>query len=792
MIAGLSAGMEAEITQPEIVHDLGIVVMGAAAAALLFARLRLPVIFGYMLAGLLLGPNLFAWSPIKDEGAVREMSELGIIFLLFFVGMEFDLRRLRNVAVPALAAVVLQTAAMLSLANLLGPLMGWTPLSSLFFGSLLSISSSMVTVRVLRDQRRLQHSHAQLTVGILILEDILAVVLLVVLSGVAVREHFDWGEAWVIVFFMGLFVAIVFFAGRLAAPTALRWLARAGSMELITLFSAGLVLGVSVLALKLEFSLALGAFLAGAIISHSPLAKEIGQANRSLHDLFCAVFFVSVGMMIHPKLVLENIGWVAVLSLLTVAGKTGACWLGLFLAGQPPRSGFRAALAKAQIGEFSFIIAGLGQTLGVTNARLVNITFGVALCTILATPGLSARSLSMYEWLTTRAPRSLLLASSFYRHFLRTAQSVLGRSVFLKLVRRPLMQITAYFFIICGIILGSAAAAERARRAAAEAFAPWASAGVWMAAAALLAPFVIAIARNVNAMGFMLMEAVFRGRSPPSLPARWRNFLNTAAASLLLLWVGGGFFSAAAPYLPRGTALFLFLGLIFILAVFFWRQMIRLNNRLELLFLESFSEQTRNIGQERRSTFLQEISRKYPWPAEIGEVEIRPESAACGKPISALKPREKTGGTIIALGRAGYHFFDPNPAVPVCPGDRLYVLGNPEQIRLTREIFAEQRLESPAPPDKTDIRIEKIFLPPGCPLEGNTLAGADLRRRHRVTVIGIQRAEKQITSPPPGFLLKGGDILVIAGAEANLRTFQAFADPRREPENSNPPSSRRY
>lgn len=770
------ATVEAAVHQGSLIVDLGTIVVMAAVVILIFRQFRWPVIFGYLLGGMLLGPNLFPHSMVQDINSIQQISELGLILLLFFIGMEFDLRRLKQVLGPALMALILQTFAMISLARLFGPMLGWDSTSSLFFGSLLAISSSMVTINVLREQGRMHLPHAQLAVGILILEDVLAVLLLVVLTGVAVTRQFEWDAVGLVTFLMGIFVVVVFVFGRLFAQKITQVLVKWDNAETLTLVSMGFLMGVSLLALQFQFSVALGAFLAGAIFSQTALADRIEHTNRSLHDLFSAIFFVTIGILIDPFEILANWYWVALFAGCVITGKVLSCWLGLFLAGQHPRSGYRAAVAKSQIGEFSFIIAGLGQQLEVTDDRLSSIAFGVAFLTIMATPFLSKSSGEQYRMLEKVSPAPLKNFGGFYRNFIESLGAVLGRSVLLRLLQRPLLQILLYFFVMNGIILGGSLGAEWVRS---ENPFPNVPAGglIWLTAAAAMTPFLIATIRNLNAIVFMLTEAMFAGNtSRPIMQGRMRNLFNVLILALVLTLMGGLFLAAAAPYLPQGTALGLFGLLLALIATVFWRRMVRLNSHLEWLFMQSFTEQVHKAEQERRQSTLDEITAKYPWEARLCEHTIKPGSAALGRRIRELNLRAETGALILAVGRNGHQLFDPSPQTPLFPGDQLVLLGEEAQTTRAVELLDAPATEAAPSQVALHFQIDKVLLPTSSSLDGNTLAGAELRKQHGVTVVGIQRGSERITAPAADAILRAGDVLMVVGAPDRLAEFQLFVE----------------
>lgn len=761
-----------------IINDLGVALVGIAIAALIFHKLRQPLVFGYVIIGFLLNPKLFGEALIHRTETLYALGELGIVFLLFNIGLEFDLRRLQRVIGPATLAVILQTVSMMILGMLIAPALGWDTTPAIFLGSLLAISSSMVTFRTLRDQGRIKHPHAQLAIGILILEDILGVAILVLLTGIAVTGHFAWASVWQVTFFIGVFVIVVYFFGKLVAPPILSFIYRIGNIEMLTLFIVGIVFGISVLAQVFHFSVALGAFLAGSIFSQSTYVEEIENATRPMYDVFCAIFFVSIGLLIDPSLLVANWFWILLLSLLVVFGKIISCWLGLFLAGQPSKSSFQAAIVKCQIAEFSFIIAGLGQHLGVTDPKLTTTAVGVALITILSTPILSAHSEKIHSAMARGVPEPLRIIGQFYHNLLETLFSVIGKNTLLRLIKRPALQILIYFFLLNGVVLLSYFAARYVQMQE-----TWGSyqvliySGIWTIAALLMLPPLVAIIRNFNVIVILVTEAALGiSSASQTFQGRMRNIFNNIILLLILVFTGGIYFSAAARYFPSGLALLLFMGLILTFGIIQWRLMINLNSRIEILFMRSLNQRSHDLSEKRRESIMREISSKYSWPVHLKDVTVKKGTMASGRRIVDLNLRRQTGCTIIALGRDGHHIFDPSPEAPIFTGDQLLLLGSETQTEKAIN-FISRKVSADTTTPFTAFRIEQIYLNRGSELEGNTLAGADLRRRFKINVVGLQRGATRVSSPAADEILQAGDVLLVVGAPKDLEYFQKNSNP---------------
>jgi monovalent cation:H+ antiporter-2, CPA2 family len=758
-------------------HDLTIISVCAAIVAFIFSRLKISLILGYLLCGLVLGPHLFYKSPILSESSVSDLGGLGVIFLMFYIGLEFDLSKLKTMLGSALPAVLLQTVVMMFVGLLTAPLFGWSSINGFFMGSILAISSTMVTFSVMRDQGATKLAHGQLAVGILILEDIVAIMLLVLLSGVAVNGEFAWHELGETTFVVLIFVMTVFVLGKLLAPGLLRSLQKMDSLEVVLLVTLGLLLGVGFLALDFKFEPALGAFLAGAILSHSILSEQIEKLTEPFRFLFSAIFFVTVGMQIDLGVIFGEWGSILLVSVLVIVGKMITCWLGLAMSGQSARSSFRAAIAKAQIGEFSFIIAALGQSLGVVDPRLSSITVGAALLTILATPIFSKHSDSIFDWLANRTPETAKQFGIFYKGLLQTISEHFDGSTWLNLVQRPLLQIVGYFLLFNGTLFATALVAQHLG-AMGEIYG-WMDiirSSVWIAGGIFCLPFLIAVIRNLDAILLILTEATFtHAGSERVLGSRMSQIFHSVLLGFVLVLFGGIYLSAATDYFPSGVSLIGFALLLIAVGFGFWKKIVKINSRLENLFIESLEKEVRSFDEVRLQAMLEKIAEKYPWPLNLLEIIINDQCASVGQRLMDLRLREKSGATVIAIGRGGLIHYAPEPELPLFPGDHIFVTGEANQNEEAQRLLTTHSLpgEAKVMTIGEGFHLEKIFLTPDAPWIGQTLAETNLRRLYGVSVVGIQREEQRISSPSAEELLHAGDLLLVVGDPKSITSLKS-------------------
>ena len=427
------------MTELTFLRDLAVVMVISAATTVLFHLLRQPVVLGYIVAGVIIGPHTPPFSYVTDLESIHTLAELGVLLLLFSIGLEFDLRKLRRVGGVALLAAILEILLMVWVGYSAGRLLDWGEMDSLFLGALLSISSTTIIVQVLMETGQLRELFAQIILGILIVEDIVAIIILVLLSGLAAAGTVTFAEVgWALLKVSGFMVAALIL-GYLIVPRLIMFVARFHRTEMLTITVLGLAFGLAVLGGYFGLSIALGAFLMGAIVAESEVADQIVERIGPIREMFTAVFFVAAGMLLDPKILADLWGVVVFITLITVVGKIVSCAFGTFLAGYPGQVALPVGLGMAQIGEFSFIIANLGRTSGVTGATLYPIAVIVSSVTTFLTPYLLRSAHAVTALLGRFSPRPLVTFATFYIAWLsrltdRRAGSRTVQSVSLRLI----------------------------------------------------------------------------------------------------------------------------------------------------------------------------------------------------------------------------------------------------------------------------------------------------------------------------------------------------------------------
>ncbi len=490
------------------IQDLAVIMLVAGVVTILFHRLRQPVVLGYIVAGFIIGPHTPPVSLIHDEDTIKILAELGVIFLMFCLGLEFSLRKLFKVGATAFIAAFLEIALMIWIGYEIGQFFGWKTMDSLFLGAILAISSTTIIVKALNDLKMKNQHFAQLIFGVLIVEDILGIGIIALLSGIAVSGSVSSGEVFSTVGKLSLFMIVALVVGILLVPRLLSYVARFESNEMLLITVLGLCFGFCLLVVKLEYSMVLGAFLIGAIMAESRELLKIERLIEPVRDMFSAIFFVAIGLMIDPKILLEYAWPIAVITVAVVLGKMLSCGLGAFIAGNDGRTSLRVGMGLSQIGEFSFIIAALGMTLQVTSDFLYPVAVAVSAITTLLTPYLIRGADPLSLKLASIMPRRVTRVFGMYGEWLRSIQPQGQSAVLAGMIRRILLQVGVNLALVMAIFFSGGYFAEHLGGYMDEWVADVSHQKAWICGAALLLslPFLIAAYRKLKALSMLLAE----------------------------------------------------------------------------------------------------------------------------------------------------------------------------------------------------------------------------------------------------------------------------------------------
>lgn len=578
------------------IQDLAVIMLVAGVVTILFHRLKQPVVLGYIVAGFIIGPHTPPFGLIHDEDTIKTLAELGVIFLMFCLGLEFSLRKLFKVGATAFIAAFLEIVLMIWIGFEIGRWFGWNTMDSLFLGAILAISSTTIIVKALNDLKMKNERFAQLIFGVLIVEDILGIGIIALLSGIAVSGTVSSGEVFSTVGKLSLFMIVALVIGILLVPRLLAYVARFESNEMLLITVLGLCFGFCLLVVKLEYSMVLGAFLIGAIMAESRQLLKIERLIEPVRDLFSAIFFVAIGLMIDPQVLVEYAWPIVVITLAVVLGRMVSCGMGAFIAGNDGRTSLRVGMGLSQIGEFSFIIAALGMTLQVTSDFLYPVAVAVSAITTLLTPYLIRAADPLSQKLGNVVPGRLARVLSLYGEWLRNIQPQGEGAMLAAMIRRILLQVGVNLALVIAIFFSGGYFAGRIGNWLSE----WVSdisqqkAMIWGAALLLSLPFLIAAYRKLKALSMLLAEMGVKPEMAGRHTQRVRRVIAEVIPLLSLLVIFLLLSALSASILPTNELLLVIAVVAAVVVALLWRWLIRVHTRMQIALLETLENSREN------------------------------------------------------------------------------------------------------------------------------------------------------------------------------------------------------
>jgi monovalent cation:H+ antiporter-2, CPA2 family len=686
----LSGGVAALRPEIQSVHainflqDLAVVMIVAGLVTVIFHRLKQPVVLGYIIAGVIIGPHTPPAVLISDRETIDTLAELGVILLMFSLGLEFNLRKLTQVGAAALIAALLEILLLFWVGYQIGRSFGWPPLDGIFLGAMLSMSSTTVIIKVLGELGKMKERFAQLIFGILIIEDILGIAMIALLSGIAMTGRLSVGDVGLTLGKLGIFLAVTLVAGLIAVPRLIGYVARFKSNEMLIITVLGLCFGVSLLAAKLGYSVALGAFLIGAVIAEAREIHRVEALLEPVRDMFSAIFFVAIGLLIDPKMLVAYWQPVLVITLAVIAGKVLACSLGAFVGGNDTRTSLRVGLGLAQIGEFSFIIASLGVTLKVTSPFLYPIAVAVSAITTLLTPLLIQRAERAVDWFDRVAPQPLVESLGVYTRWVGQLGSQRHSSAAARLTWRWSAQMALNAVLVAAIFIAAAffqrhpgwfknlGLSEEVLKAA-----------LWLAAAVVSLPLSIAIFRKLQALGLLVAETRVTYAAAGERTAAIRAVVAQIVPIIGTIALVGYVLVLSSTLLPPFRVWIVLLVLVAAIAWLLWRSFIKIYSKAQVALQETFAQAP--PPRPGRPGELPSLLRE----ANLETVALAAASPAVGKLIRELQLRTRTGASIVGLERAGAKIINPGPDEELQAGDQVLLLGSRAQLDAAKAAFSK-------------------------------------------------------------------------------------------------------
>ena len=741
----MSATAEAATHLYPLITDLGLILVTAGVAVLLFRKIKQPLVLGYLIAGFLAGNHFDFFPSVTDMHSVEVWAEIGVIFLLFSLGLEFSFKKLVKVGGTASITAITQITTMLLLGYAIGNLMEWKKMDSIFLGVMLAISSTTIIVKTFEELGVKAQKFAQNVIGALIVQDLLAILMMVLLSTIAVSQQFSGNELLMSVLKLSFFLIIWFVGGIFFVPTLLKRAKNLLTDEMMLIISIALCLLMVTLAANVGFSPALGAFIMGSIIAETTQAEHIEHLVKPVKDLFGAVFFVSVGMLIDPASLAEHWLPIVVLTLLTIFGQSLSSTIGALLSGQPLKQSVQTGMSLSQIGEFSFIIATLGMTLKVTSDFLYPVIVAVSAITTFTTPFMVKASVPVSEFLERKLPRKWRKQIERYS---ANAQSIKSASAWQIVLRAYFMQVIIHSVIIVAMILLSAeyilpmVEDTRFGRLAA-------AAGTLIA----VAPFLWALSLRrvaVEQVRQLLAERKYRG--PIIMMILFRFILTLVYIGFLL----DNFFSSQTAFITFVAAIVLYL--------IFPKKLNAQYHKIENHFLKNFNARDILKDKRRRSDLT-------PWDGHMSFFDIAKESNIGGKMLKELKLREKFGINIAFIKRGDINIKMPSRNERIFPGDEVCVIGTDEQLKQFQDYLDHNEAAPAEHLAEDDIVLQQIDLTHP-EFIGKSIRESQLREKTNGLVVGLERKGKRILNPDSHEILELDDILWIVGDKKLLATLK--------------------
>ncbi len=754
------------------IQDLAVILLVAGAVGWLCQRIGLSVVVGFLAAGILVGPGMPYLSLVSDTGGIETLAQVGLVFLMFSIGLRLSLRRLRRLGLPLLAAVFCGATAMYYLSRLLAASLGWSSTEGLFLAGMLMISSSSIIGKILHETGMNHERAGQLALGVSVLEDVVAVVMLALLESVVQLGGANSSRASEVggsLLHLGAFVAVVCIAGLILVPWLLKRMSISMDEELQTLGLAALLFGLAILAQKAGYSLALGAFLLGIIVAETPHRHQVERTFEGMRDVFSAVFFVAIGMEIDVHQMVQAAGLIAGVAAFTLAARPLAVTTGLCMIGIPARDSLRAGLMISPVGEFSFVIAQLGVGAAVVPPRFYPLIVGVSLLTTLATPFVARRSGEIASAVMAREPRWLGDWLRAYQDWLERFMHQRKRSPLWQLSRKRLAQIGIEMLFVSGVLVFS--------REIYTGILDWlgrdwmvpngAQVGFWILLAfAVVAPLV-AIWRNCSALALLFAQVSTahhpRGRQlAPVVEAG----LKTAAAAGLTVWL-----IAIVPAEDTARWLLFASALVAVVAVFLLRRrLIYWHSALEV----ELKAMLHTSETKMTSTTAPWLGRHPDWDLHMIDCTL-PDLADCqGRSIAELGLRARFGCSVVGIERQGFMIPLPPPESVLYPRDKVLLMGTMEQVQGGRAFLGGVSGTLDTDSLFEEVRMDAVSVPEWSRAGGRSLAEINPAKEHQVQVAGIQRGGARILNPGGHEVLHPGDELLVLGTPVQVREFRAW------------------
>lgn len=743
---------------PFLVKDLALILMVAGIVTLLFKKLKQPLVLGYIVAGFLVSPHMPYTMSVIDDNDIQTWADIGVIFTLFSLGLDFSFKKIVKMGASPIISTVVIVFCMMMLGISVGHGFGWNKMDCIFLGGMLAMSSTTIIYKAFDDMGLRQQKFAGMVMSVLILEDILAIVMMVMLSAIAGGSTPDGEQMFESVIKIVFFLILWFIVGIFAIPLFLRSVRKLINSETLLIVSLGFCCGMAVLSTKVGFSSAFGAFVMGSILAETIEAEKIIKLVEPVKNLFGAIFFVSVGMLVDPQILVDYALPILALVLTILIGQAVLGTFGFMLGGESLKSAMRCGFSMAQIGEFSFIIASLGLSLGVISKFLYPVVVAVSVITTFLTPYMIRLATPSYQVMEKHLPNKLITALN---HLATNRPSTTQQSKWKALLRQMTVNTVAYSILSAAVIaLMFTFILPFMRNLLPGWRLHWyANAITGVLTVIFIAPFLRAIVMKKNHSNEW--KRLWVESSINRIP-----LLSTIVVRFMIAL---GFIFYICNFLSRFTdALMISIGIVAVLLIIVSRRTKKRSIKMERLFIRNL--RSRDIEAQVKGT-------KRPLyeghlldrDIHISEFEVPEDSTWCGHTLRELNLRQRFGVDMSSIYRGSRRINIPNGDTTIFPCDKLQIIGNDEQTQKFNNALQTELVPEDLDIEKREMKLRQLVISGKSEFCGKTLGESGIRDKYDCMVVGLEEGLESLTKISPSYTFLKGDIIWIVGEEAALQ-----------------------
>lgn len=722
-----------------LIRDLAFILILGAVTTLLFKWLKQPVVLGYIVAGFLASPHFEYLPSVTTEDNIEFWAQIGIVVLLFSLGLEFSFKKLVNAGGSAVVTALFIVCGMMGAGFVVGHLLGFSHINSLFLGGMLSMSSTTIIIKAFTDLNLRHRKFASLVFAVLIVEDLFAVLMMVILSSIALNNSVEGGEMLFSISKLAFFLIIWFVVGVFVLPSLLNSQRRFLNSETLLIVAMGLCLGMAVFSVACGFSLALGAFVMGSILAGTSFAERIERVTLSVKDLFGSVFFISVGMMVNPEIIVQYWMPILFLSFVVIVGMIFFGTTGMLLTGQSLRVAVESGFSLTQIGEFAFIIASLGMSLGVLDPQIYPIVVAVSVVTTFTTPYFIRMADPACNFIESHLPRRLHFLIDRYAEEATSSASAI-RQLWSSLFKRYLWRVVLYSMVLIAICILSI---DFLLPLFVKIFPNWGRLLTAVISLLIMSPFLLAM--TYPASKKTERERLIAANARYDIPLIIMTIVRLLIAMVIFVYLLSSIYSMTVGW-TIGVALF------FILALSFSKSAHRRMVRLESRFIDNLNErELRRSGAKNRlvpNMHLAYMTVGYKCPF-------------VGEQLQNSGLRNRFGVSISSIQRGGRMIMVPGAKERIFPGDVLGVIGTDEEIQQLLPVVEASEDEA-SDMTSNDVKLTAIRLKPSSPLIGKTIVSSNFRNVWEALLVAVQRGDDYLQADP-SVVFATDDIVWVVG-----------------------------